>query len=334
MSRPGSGPDAWQHAAPEQIANRYYDATTWIYRRAWGSSFHFAPLRAHEPRHVAIRRYEEEVAAALGVAASSRCLDLGCGVGGPAATIAAASRARVVGLNANLGQLGVVRATARDRPRLDLHAVGGDFARLPFGSATFDVAYAFEALCHAVDLDAVFREVHRVLRPGGTFGFSEWCLTEAFDPRDDAHRALARQIEVSYGIAELRSWRVWHEALASAGFRIVRSTDRSSDDGGTVVSAADPKAAPAVDPKAASAAEQWYRALQPRDRSLDSLARLPLVRALQAAALTVAERVRLAPAGTMETVRVLRAGTAALIAAGRRGIFTPMRLVVAARDPQ
>ncbi|MEO6026784.1 MAG: methyltransferase domain-containing protein [Candidatus Binatia bacterium] len=333
MSRPGSGADAWQHAAPEQIANRYYDATTWIYRQAWGSSFHFAPLRAHEPRRVAIRRFEEEVAAALGVSASSRCLDLGCGIGGPAATIAAATRARVVGLNANVGQLRQVarqRATVRDRPRLDLHAVGGDFARLPFGTATFDVAYAFEALCHAVDLEGVFREVHRVLRPGGTFGFSEWCLTEAFDPRDDAHRALARQIEASYGITELRSWRVWHEALASAGFRILRSTDRSSDDG----AAAELEPRSSAEPKAATAADPWYRALQPRDRSLDSLARIPLVRALQAAALTVAERVRLAPAGTTETVRVLRAGTAALVAAGRRGIFTPMRLVVAARDAQ
>src|SRR5439155_10053045 len=111
------------------------------------------------------------------------------------------------------GQIGLLRRAGRRRAT-DVRAVGGDFARLPFAPRTFDFAYAFEALCHAVDLPAVLGEIHRVLRPGGALGFSEWCLTEAFDPHDEAHRALRRQIEASYGVARLRSWPEWREALA------------------------------------------------------------------------------------------------------------------------
>src|SRR5262249_26146294 len=87
--------DPWERRPAEAIASRYYDATTWIYRRVWGRSFHFAPLRRGEPRRAAIRRYEHEMASALGLSASSVVLDLGCGVGGPAAAIAASTNARV-----------------------------------------------------------------------------------------------------------------------------------------------------------------------------------------------------------------------------------------------
>jgi sterol 24-C-methyltransferase len=301
----------WDGAPPEQLANRYYDATTWIYRRAWGASFHFAPLRPREARRDAIRRYERELAGALAIPRSSLCLDLGCGVGGPAATIAAATGARVVGLNANVGQLGVLRRTTRRRPGVDVRGAGGDFARLPFRAGTFDRAYAFEALCHAVDLPAVLREIRRVLRPGGLLGFSEWCLTGAFDANDVRHRALRRQIEASYGVLRLRAWPEWLDALTGAGFHVVESVDRATPGAGD------------------AAHEPWYRALLPRDATLDSLARRGPVRGLQEATLALAERTRLAPRGTVETVRLLRAGTAALLEAGQRGIFTPMQMVVA-----
>ncbi len=303
----------WVGAPPEQIANRYYDAATWIYRRAWGRSFHFAPLRRHESRVVSIRRYEHEVAAAVGLRATSVGLDLGCGVGGPATTIAAATQAGIVALNANLGQLGVLGRAVLDRPDVAVRPVAGEFGRLPFAARAFDAAYAFEALCHAVDLASALGEVARVLRAGGTLGFSEWCLTEAFDPDDATHRALRRQIETSYGVAQLRTWPEWHAALLGAGFAIERSTDRAALEDGD------------------GEAEPWYRALLPRDGTLDSLGRSGVVRALEAAALALAERVRLAPHGTAATVHLLRRGTAALVDAGRRGIFTPMRFVLATK---
>ncbi len=304
MMAAGARRGPWEDGAPEGLANRYYDATTWIYRRAWGRSFHFAPLRRGESRQAALRRYELAMAEALGLGAASRCLDLGCGVGGPAATIGAATGARVVGVNAHLGQLRVVSSAGAAR------AVGGDFTRLPFGTASFDAAYAFEALCHAVDLPAALGEVHRVLRPGGTLGFSEWCLTDAFAPGDATHRELRRQIESSYGVARLRTWPEWRAALVDTGFTVVTAVDGAAGGGG-------------------QDDEPWYRALAPRDPTLDSVLRSPALRALQAAALAVAERARLVPRGTAETVRLLRAGTAALAEAGRRGLFTPMRFAVA-----
>jgi SAM-dependent methyltransferase len=234
-------------------------------------------------------------------------LDLGCGIGGPAFTVAQTTGARIVGINSSPQQLRVLSR----RSRHGFRVVGADYARLPFPSDRFDRAYAFEALCHAVDLEAVFREVRRVLRRGSRLAFSEWCLTDRFDSGDVGHEELRRTIEASYGVVRLRTWREWEAALDGAGFCIDTSIDR----GVTDLGGADE--------------EPWYKALQPRDRSLDSLTRDSRIRRWSATVLTLAERCGLASPGTTAMIQRLREGTAALIEAGERGIFTPMRFVVA-----
>ncbi len=305
----------WIGSSPQRLAQRYYDATTWIYRWAWGSSFHFSPLRKNETRRASIRRYEEQLATALDARPGLRCLDLGCGVGGPALTIQSLTKARIVGLNSNLGQLRLLERSLSRRKQSSVALIGADFAQLPFRENAFDRAYAFEALCHAVDLDIVFREIFRVLSPGGVLGFSEWCLTEKFDPLDEAHRALEQAIERSYGIVRLRPWAEWQSAIRNAGFHIVETVDRAQLEG------------------EADARDPWYRALLPRDQTFDSFARKTNVRTLAEVGLRLAECCRLAPRGTTSTVRQLREGTMALVEAGRREVFTPMRFVLATKVP-
>jgi len=54
---------------------------------------------------------------------------------------------------------------------------------LPFNDATFDVVVSTFALCRADDQPRSLREIHRVLRPGGSFVFIEH--TRAERPRRD-----------------------------------------------------------------------------------------------------------------------------------------------------
>ena len=42
---------------------------------------------------------------------------------------------------------------------------------------SFDAVYAIEATVHAPELEGVYREIFRVLKPGGTFA----CLRMAYD---------------------------------------------------------------------------------------------------------------------------------------------------------
>ena len=104
-------------------------------------------------------------------------LDLGCGDGALAVRLAAAG-AQVVGLDADPAML---RAAAS---RAAAAGVGVDFAvgraeALPFPDGRFDVVVAVTVLCFVPDAEATFREIARVLRPGGAVVIGElgrWSL--------------------------------------------------------------------------------------------------------------------------------------------------------------
>ncbi|UOX89999.1 class I SAM-dependent methyltransferase [Amycolatopsis sp. FBCC-B4732] len=99
--------------------------------------------------------------------AGDEVLDLGCGTGRFTIPLAE-SGAVVTGLDLSPGMLAVARAKLGERGlRADLRE--GDMADLPFPDACFDVVTSMLALMHIPipDRPRVFREVHRVLKPGG-----------------------------------------------------------------------------------------------------------------------------------------------------------------------
>jgi ubiquinone/menaquinone biosynthesis C-methylase UbiE len=101
-------------------------------------------------------------------------LDYGCGPGNDVTGFAIHTNARrIVGVDVSPSALRLARH------RLTLHGVGPDrvelvrltddrVARLPFEDATFDFVSSQGVLHHTSDPAAILRELHRVLKPGGT----------------------------------------------------------------------------------------------------------------------------------------------------------------------
>jgi SAM-dependent methyltransferase len=93
------------------------------------------------------------------------CLASGGGQQGP---ILAAAGARVTVLDLSPRQLEQDRAVA-EREGLDLETVEGDMADLvAFGDASFDLVIQPVSNCFVPDIVPVWRECHRVLKPGGS----------------------------------------------------------------------------------------------------------------------------------------------------------------------
>lgn len=91
-----------------------------------------------------------------------RALDAGCGTGRHAGFLAGLGH-ETIGVDGTPTMLEV----ARERfPDVDLRQ--GRLEALPLDDASVDVAVSALAVCHSKDLEPVFRELARVVRPGGT----------------------------------------------------------------------------------------------------------------------------------------------------------------------
>jgi SAM-dependent methyltransferase len=95
-----------------------------------------------------------------------RLLDIGCGTG-YVANLYASGGANVTAVDI------ADRSVQLTRKRLELNGLRADVRQanaeqLPFDDASFDVVTSFGVLHHTPDTARALREVHRVLRPGGT----------------------------------------------------------------------------------------------------------------------------------------------------------------------
>ncbi|MFW6333250.1 MAG: SAM-dependent methyltransferase [Thermodesulfobacteriota bacterium] len=106
----------------------------------------------------------------------TRVLDLGCGIGGPARTLADEFKCDVTGLDiiedyCTAAQSLTRRVGLADRVRFQ----HGDVAEMPFDPETFDAVWSQHTTMNIEDKQALFREIYRVLVPGGRFIFHEVC---------------------------------------------------------------------------------------------------------------------------------------------------------------
>lgn len=118
--------------------------------------------------HVRGRQATLELARAAGVGTGTRVLDVGSGLGGPSRCLAREFGCRVTGIDLT-GEY--CRAAAMLAERVGLGGLvsyaQGDALRLPFRDGVFDVAWSQHAAMNIPDKAGLYREMGRVLRPGG-----------------------------------------------------------------------------------------------------------------------------------------------------------------------
>jgi cyclopropane fatty-acyl-phospholipid synthase-like methyltransferase len=103
-----------------------------------------------------------------GILPSDLVLDAGCGIGGSSIWMAKQQGNQVTGITISGKQAEYARKHAKR------HGVGestrfevADFCATPFADESFDVVWALESSCHALNKADFLREAFRVLRKGG-----------------------------------------------------------------------------------------------------------------------------------------------------------------------
>ncbi len=103
-------------------------------------------------------------------------LDLGCGRGREtfAAALQAGASGKAYGLDLTKAMVDVATAAADASPdvqngSMQVEFVQGDIENLPFADQMFDVIISSCVINHARDKERVYREIYRILKPGGRF---------------------------------------------------------------------------------------------------------------------------------------------------------------------
>ena len=305
--------DDWRAREQPGIVSRYYDIVTRFYEFAWGSSFHFSPRRPGESLIAAQRRHEHGVAERLRLGPGMKVADIGCGIGGPLVSIASLSGASITGININAHQISrgerMLRRKGLERTCQFMLA---NCADVPLEDEFFDAIYSFEAICHTPDKQSSYAELYRLLKPGGEIAIVDWALTDGFNQADSKHRRILDRIEEANATPNLATGTQLADTASTAGFEILETVDQIVTEGDVQT--------------------PWYMALQGRDISLSSLARIPLGRRITAVVLGGLERARIVPSETGTAAEMLSEAADALVEAGELGLFTP-NFLVHARKP-
>jgi ubiquinone/menaquinone biosynthesis C-methylase UbiE len=117
--------------------------------------------------------YAEEALRVAPIGASDRVLDVGAGPG-TFALVAAARAAHVTAIDFSPAMIEQLKARAADAGVSNVQAMVMDAQSLTLPDGAFDAAFSLFAFMFVPDRARAFRELHRVLRPGGRAVVLTW----------------------------------------------------------------------------------------------------------------------------------------------------------------
>ena len=208
-------------------AGEYYDDTnvSAFYEQCWGGEDLHIGLYATGKETVAdaSAAMTQHLLDSAEIAPGLRVLDIACGFGGTLRTLARRG-CQVKGIDisetcVDHARKGNAKAGLADR----IEVTVGDFHSIDSAPDTWDAVVCQEAIIHSPDRPKVFAEVHRILRAGGVFAFSDILTGEEADISkvEAAFARLGASADATIGS---------YQAMAEeAGLEIVHVEERLND---------------------------------------------------------------------------------------------------------
>lgn len=151
-------------------------------------------------------------------------LDIGCGLGGIDLLLVTEHQAsHVTGIDIEKPLIARAQSLVKAKgleDRIDIQwVVPGP---LPFDDGTFDVVFSKDSLIHVEDKLSLYRDVHRVLKPGGQFVFSDWLRGDGPDTPEWLN--WLNIVGLSFNVFTLQQTL---QTVSEAGFENVQGRDRN-----------------------------------------------------------------------------------------------------------
>ena len=113
----------------------------------------------------------------LSLTTSSKVLDIGCGIGGPARLLSSVIGCKVSGIDLTADYVNAGNElTNQVGLSNSVNLVNASALDVPFPDDSFDVSYMIHVGMNIVDKETLFSEAYRVTKPGGVFGIYDVML--------------------------------------------------------------------------------------------------------------------------------------------------------------
>ena len=217
----------------EQRVREFYDSALHCYQAIMGDRWHHADpeaLAVGLPRLRGCEILEERIVALTGLQVGHKALDFGSGIGGPTLHMAKVATASFVGVSNNERLNTIARTRTEQLAMTDqvsfvtLDDLG--YKNLPFPDATFDVVTFYESVCHVPEKAVLFRELARVLKPGGRLGGMDWIQRPFGDHQTDAQiMQLMTAVNDAISIPWHGTVEIYKQFMVDAGLEVRLARD-------------------------------------------------------------------------------------------------------------
>lgn len=169
--------------------------------------------------------FEEQMMDQLKIKPRDTVLDIGCGRGRIAHHVAYRTGSHVIGINIDKSQIEsamnyTVLTNFMDKTSF---MVANYNDKLPFTDNFFDAIYQVQAFTYAENVDNLFKEIYRVMKPGAKFSWLDWTILDNYDPNNEVHKKLIAGTKVVIGGVLTEPISFWLTAMKNAGFNIIKN---------------------------------------------------------------------------------------------------------------
>ena len=158
--------------------------------------------------------------------ANKSVLDIGCGTGGAEVVLAREfDIVNVTGIDVEPQLVERTKKLTADNGlsgKVEVLLV--EPGPLSFSNEKFDIVFSKDSMIHIPDKDAIFKEILRVLKPGGVFVASDWLVGENVELSPE----WARVRELSHLNFKVSTAAETEMAMQQAGFENVSTLDRNA----------------------------------------------------------------------------------------------------------
>jgi sterol 24-C-methyltransferase len=176
--------------------------------------------------------YERLMVEDLRMRPGDTVLELGCGRGRVANHVQSLSRCNLIGFNVDETQVESANEFAQKRKVDNMCSFHlRDLNDVPYPLSDNSIAAAFEigAICYTTDLPKLFRELYRILKPGGRFAMCDILMYDKYDSNNPHHVDLLSKTKPLTGLLRALHWEDYQEALDASGLQVVRNENLSID---------------------------------------------------------------------------------------------------------